>query len=99
MIEVTSRHMECTFLTPEYSQMPAVALQWETEKRNPSLNLFFFRAVQRLTQASLDSDGDFKISRTPLPYSFCYKLAGFDGVSRQGPIMILLPTAVITMQW
>ena len=27
MIEVTSRRMECTFLTPDYSQMFAVALQ------------------------------------------------------------------------
>ena len=27
MIEVTSRHMECTLLTSDYSQMPAVALQ------------------------------------------------------------------------
>ena len=26
MIEVTSRHMECTLLTSNYSQMPAVAL-------------------------------------------------------------------------
>ena len=25
MIEVTSRHMECTLLIPDYSQMPAVA--------------------------------------------------------------------------
>ena len=27
MIEVTSRRMECTLLTSNYSQMPAVALQ------------------------------------------------------------------------
>ena len=26
MIEVTSRPLECTLLTPDYSQMPAVAL-------------------------------------------------------------------------
>ena len=32
MIEVTSRHMECTLLTPDYSQMPVVALQWSTAK-------------------------------------------------------------------
>ena len=60
MLEVTSRHMECTFLTPDYSQMLAVALQRETEKRNPSLDQPFFGAVQRLTQASLGSDGDLK---------------------------------------
>ena len=29
MIEVTSRHLECTLLTSNYSQMPAVALQAE----------------------------------------------------------------------
>ena len=28
MVEVTSRHMECTLLTSNYSQMPAVALQF-----------------------------------------------------------------------
>ena len=28
MIEVTSRRMECTLLTPDHSQVPAVALQW-----------------------------------------------------------------------
>ena len=27
MIEVTSRHMECTHFNPDYSRMPAVALQ------------------------------------------------------------------------
>ena len=27
MIEVTSRRMECTLLTPDHSQMPAVAIQ------------------------------------------------------------------------
>ena len=27
MIEVTSRHMECTHFNLDYSQMPAVALQ------------------------------------------------------------------------
>ena len=27
VIEVASRHMECTLLTPDLSQMPAVALQ------------------------------------------------------------------------
>ena len=30
MIEVTSRRMECTLLTSNYSQMPAVALQSKT---------------------------------------------------------------------
>ena len=28
MIEVTSRRMECTLLTPDFSQVPAVALQY-----------------------------------------------------------------------
>ena len=28
MIEVTSRHMECTHFNPDNSQMPAVAQQW-----------------------------------------------------------------------
>ena len=31
MTEVTSRHMEGTFLTPDYNQMPAVALQLNGE--------------------------------------------------------------------
>ena len=28
MIEVTSRRMECTLLTPDFSQVPAVALHY-----------------------------------------------------------------------
>ena len=32
MIEVTSRRMECTLLTPHNSHMPAVALQAHTHK-------------------------------------------------------------------
>ena len=28
MIEVTSCHMKCTHFNPDYSQLPAVALQW-----------------------------------------------------------------------
>ena len=28
MIEVTSRHLECIHFNSDYSQMPAVALQW-----------------------------------------------------------------------
>ena len=31
MIEVTSRRMECTLLTPDFSQVPAVALQLSTK--------------------------------------------------------------------
>ena len=36
MVEVTSRRMECTLLTSNYSQMPAVALQLfvKTKKKN-----------------------------------------------------------------
>ena len=32
MIEVTSRRMECTLLTPDFSQVPAVALQDDGEE-------------------------------------------------------------------
>ena len=34
MIEVTSRHMECTLLIRNYSRMPAVALQAQEEEEN-----------------------------------------------------------------
>ena len=34
MIEVTSRRMECTLLTSNYSQMPATALQWWPRQRS-----------------------------------------------------------------
>ena len=29
MIEVTSRHMECTHFNSDYCRMPAVAQQWQ----------------------------------------------------------------------
>ena len=32
MIEVTSRHTECTYFNSDYSQMPAVALQYEKKE-------------------------------------------------------------------
>ena len=37
MIEVTSRRMECTLLTPDFSQMPAVALQTGYECITPRI--------------------------------------------------------------
>ena len=42
MIEVNSRRMECILLTSNYSQMPAVALQWFPHGINKALELIFF---------------------------------------------------------
>ena len=55
MIEVTSRQMECTLLTPDFSQMPAVALQPLLRKAENSLSdmsetegpLFFKRGLKQ----------------------------------------------------
>ena len=40
MIEVTSRRMECTLLTSNYSQMPAVALHLYLKKNNFEVGAF-----------------------------------------------------------
>ena len=37
MIDVTSRRMECTLLTPDFSQVPAVALQQKVRCRYTTL--------------------------------------------------------------
>ena len=51
MIEVTSRRMECTLLTSNYSQMPAVALQ--PDPRPQAVRYFFLMLKQRIVGARL----------------------------------------------
>ena len=47
MVEVTSRRMECTLLTPDFSQVPAVALQALLLKLEISNNLRQLHAVTK----------------------------------------------------